>query len=298
MGLFSDAGSSNAKGKSPAIPFPSEFLPPPLAPARRLRQRVNVPVHQAEWHSQHRVPLPYPDATLPHDLHLDPERIPVPAATRSARAHAEEVRRRRALLTLAAPRPRLRNRLAQLGSLVRLRARGGEAMRRSRSRPYRATAPAVVRNEDQVALATVCRKSEEDERRRATTAKQEESAYEAAMARAMALSAAGDCILPPLTPSSPVKPETELETSPIERYSWTGVVCEWVSAPPVWVRATPSQEARQATAAQAAARPAADMNALWNIAFPWASSAPTLIDLTDQRTTTTRTSRTARRLIV
>ena len=45
------------------------------------------------------MPLPYPDATLPHDWHLDPERIPVPVAPQTVRAHAEEVRRRRALLT-------------------------------------------------------------------------------------------------------------------------------------------------------------------------------------------------------
>ncbi|KAE8815698.1 hypothetical protein D1007_06887 [Hordeum vulgare] len=55
MGLFSGADSSKAKGKSLAIPFSSEFLLPPPAPARRPRQRVNVPVHQAEWHWQHRV---------------------------------------------------------------------------------------------------------------------------------------------------------------------------------------------------------------------------------------------------
>ena len=96
MGLFSGASGS----KAPATPFPSEFLPPPPAPApRRQRQRVNVPVHQAEWHWQHRQPLPYPDVTLPHDWHLDPDRIPVPAVPRTARVHAEEVRRRRALLT-------------------------------------------------------------------------------------------------------------------------------------------------------------------------------------------------------
>ena len=98
MGLFSGADSSKAKGKSPAIPFPREFAPPPPTPARRQRQRVNVPVHQAEWHWQHRMPLPYPDVTLPHDWHLDPERIPVPAVPRSSRAHVEEVRHWRALL--------------------------------------------------------------------------------------------------------------------------------------------------------------------------------------------------------
>ena len=96
MGLFSGASGSNAKGKSPATPF----LPPPPAPAsRRQRQRVNVLVHQAEWHWQHRQPLSYTDVTLPHDWHLDPDRIPVPPAPWSVRAHAEEVRRRRALLT-------------------------------------------------------------------------------------------------------------------------------------------------------------------------------------------------------
>ncbi|KAE8801736.1 Cytochrome P450 71C4 [Hordeum vulgare] len=93
------AGSNKAKGKSPAIPFSSKFLSPSPAPTRQPRQRVNMPVHQAEWHWQHRVPLLYPDATLPHDWHLDPERIPVLAMPRSARVHAEEVRRRRALLT-------------------------------------------------------------------------------------------------------------------------------------------------------------------------------------------------------
>ncbi|KAE8792171.1 Pre-mRNA-processing factor 39 [Hordeum vulgare] len=66
---------------------------------------------------------------------------------------------------------------------------------------------------------------------------QEEAAYEAAMA----LSVAGDCFLPPVTPPSPVN--VEPETEPIERYSWTGVVQEWVSAPPVCVGATPGQEA-------------------------------------------------------
>ena len=63
MGLFFGASSS----KAPAIPFPSEFLLLSPALARRQRVRMNVPVHQAEWHWQHRVPLPYPDATLPHN---------------------------------------------------------------------------------------------------------------------------------------------------------------------------------------------------------------------------------------
>ncbi|KAE8767653.1 Cytochrome P450 71C4 [Hordeum vulgare] len=98
-GALSGADSSKDNSKSPAIPFPSEFLPLPSAPTRQSKQRINVPVHQAGWHWQHHVPLPYPDVTLSHDWHLDPERIPVPAVPRSARAHAEEVWRRRVLLT-------------------------------------------------------------------------------------------------------------------------------------------------------------------------------------------------------
>ena len=50
-------------------------------------------MHQAEWHWQHRQPLPYPDVMLPHNWHLDPERIPVLVVPRSTRA------RRRAMLT-------------------------------------------------------------------------------------------------------------------------------------------------------------------------------------------------------
>ncbi|KAE8795085.1 hypothetical protein D1007_30025 [Hordeum vulgare] len=43
--------------------------------------------------------LPYPDVTLLHGWHLDPERIPVPAVSRSTRVHAEEVAKQQRLLT-------------------------------------------------------------------------------------------------------------------------------------------------------------------------------------------------------
>ena len=62
------------------------------------------------------------------------------------------------------------------------------------------------------------------------------------MEQAFALSAAGDSVVPPVAPPSPIKPEPEREPSPIERYSWTGVVREWVRVPPVWMGATPAQE--------------------------------------------------------
>uniref|UniRef100_M8BHU3 RIN4 pathogenic type III effector avirulence factor Avr cleavage site domain-containing protein n=1 Tax=Aegilops tauschii TaxID=37682 RepID=M8BHU3_AEGTA len=48
-------------------------------------------VSSAKWHWEHRISLPYPDMTLPHNWHLDPERIVVPAAPLSMRAHMEEV---------------------------------------------------------------------------------------------------------------------------------------------------------------------------------------------------------------
>ena len=56
-------------------------------------------MHQARWHSEHRVTLPYPDVTLPHGWHLDPERIPVPTVSWSTRVHLEVVTKRRRLLT-------------------------------------------------------------------------------------------------------------------------------------------------------------------------------------------------------
>ncbi|KAE8805819.1 hypothetical protein D1007_18168 [Hordeum vulgare] len=241
MGLFPGAGSSKAKGKSPVIPFPSEFLPPLPASARRPRQRVNVRVHQAESHWQHRVPLPW--ARWFSFEHEDARRHDVREVDRTV------------------PPP-----------------------------------PLVIREEDQAAedvyqaaLAAVYRECEEDERRRAVTVEQEEAAHEGAMAEAMALSTAGDCDMPSMTPLSRVK--VEPEPSPIERYSWTGVVREWVSAPPVWVGATSTQEAylemiehdAEEEARQAAVQPAPDMNALWNTTLPWAGPAPTLIDLTNTK---------------
>ena len=64
------------------------------------------------------------------------------------------------------------------------------------------------------------------------------------MMRALALSTAGDIVVPPVAPPSPIKPEPqpEPEPEPIARFSWNGVVREWVSAPPVWLGATLAQE--------------------------------------------------------
>ena len=68
------------------------------------------------------------------------------------------------------------------------------------------------------------------------------------MAQAMAPSVAGDCVVPPVAPPSPprrlakAEPQPEAEPEPIERYSWMGVVREWVRASPIWMQATPEQE--------------------------------------------------------
>ena len=196
-------------------------------------------MHQAEWHWHHRMPLPYPDVTLPHDWHLDPERIPVPAAPRTARTHAEEVRRRRALLT---PEQRAEPQYAVDSpnwarwfafEHEKARRRGVRGVDRSLQPP-----PLIVRGEDQEAEAAyqaAIKESEEEER----WMEADEAAFEAAMAEAMALSAAGDCIMPPVTPPSPPKAEPE-EPAYLERYSWTRVVRKWVSAPQVWVGMTPA----------------------------------------------------------
>ena len=253
------------------------------------------------------MPLSYPDATLPHDWHLDPERIPVPAAPRTARAHAEEVRRRRALLT---PEQRAEpHYVVDSPNWARWFAFEHEEARRRAVRGIDHSLPPpalVVRDEDREAEAVyqaAIKESEEEERWREA----DEAAFQAAMAEAMALSTGGDCVVPPVTPPSPPKAETE-EPAPLERYSWTGVVREWVSAPSIWLGATEKQEAayldhwrrvrlvekrregerlqmlereaeEQAHQPQAAAAQP-DIAALWNTTFPWAGPAPTLIDLT------------------
>ncbi|KAE8799963.1 hypothetical protein D1007_24587 [Hordeum vulgare] len=89
MGFF----STKDKGKSPAPHVCARALQS-SASSPLPHQRVNIRVHQARWHWEHRIPLPYPYVTLPHDWHLDSKRILVRAMARSARAHVEEVRRR------------------------------------------------------------------------------------------------------------------------------------------------------------------------------------------------------------
>ncbi|KAE8800567.1 hypothetical protein D1007_24068 [Hordeum vulgare] len=84
MGFF----SARDKGKSLTVRVRT------LASSRPPRQRVSIRVHQARQHWEHHIPLPYPNVTLPHDCHLDPKRIRVPAVPWSARAHAKEVRHR------------------------------------------------------------------------------------------------------------------------------------------------------------------------------------------------------------
>ncbi|KAE8821620.1 hypothetical protein D1007_00402 [Hordeum vulgare] len=146
------------KGKAPLYPC---VISPPSS-SHRPCERVSVPVHQVRWHYEHRVPLPYPDAMLPHGWHLDPERIPVPAVPRLTRVHAEEVSRRRRLLT-------------------------AEQWRYLTDEDQEAEAAY------QAALAAVLHDSEKEARHRAD----EEAAYQQQLAEAIALSAAADCVMPP-----------------------------------------------------------------------------------------------------
>ena len=71
----------------------------------------------------------------------------------------------------------------------------------------------------------------------------EEDARWVSMEEAHALSTAGECVVPPPPPPSAFLPESK----PIEHlpkvYQWTGVLREWVSAPPIWLDAAPEQEA-------------------------------------------------------
>ena len=152
----------------------------------------------------------------------------MPAAPRTARAHAEEVRRRRALLT-----PEQRRDPAYTTdspNWARWFAFEHEEERHRGVREVdRRLTPLVACEEDQAAedayqaaLAAVYRESEEDERCRAEAAEAEEEArYEEAMVQALALSAAGDRVVPPVAPPSPIKPEPqpEPEPKPIRRFS-------------------------------------------------------------------------------
>ncbi|KAE8799488.1 hypothetical protein D1007_25064 [Hordeum vulgare] len=194
-------------------------------------------MHQARWHWEHHIPLSYPDATLSHHSHLDPERILVQAVARSTRMHAKEVSRPRRLM----PEQRLNPLYVADSSNLEVwfvveheeqRRRGVHDMQPGPPAP-----PPIVHDEDQeaeaayqAALAATLRESEEKERRKAEEA---DVAYEAQLAEAIAMSIVGDCVVPPLSKSEP-QPEV---------YEWTACLHEWVSVPPIWLGATPQQEA-------------------------------------------------------
>ncbi|KAE8766458.1 hypothetical protein D1007_62322 [Hordeum vulgare] len=159
---------------------------------------------------------------------------------RSARVHAEEVTKRRYLLTVEQQRDPTY--VADSPKWEAWFAVEHEEQRRRGVRQVQPRGPPppppVVSDEDQeaeaacqAALAGGLRDNEEEARRMA----EEEAAYQKQLVEAMALSAAGDCVVPP--PSEP-EPEPAL---PREVYQWTGVVQEFVSMPPIWLGATPLQ---------------------------------------------------------
>ncbi|KAE8767021.1 Pre-mRNA-processing factor 39 [Hordeum vulgare] len=97
----------------------------------------------------------------------------------------------------------------------------------------------VVSDEDQevkaayqAAPAAALRESEEEDRRKA---EEEDAVYEEKFAKAIALPAAGDCVMPPPPKTEPTEPQREV-------YQWTGCLRECVSAPPIWLSVTPQQE--------------------------------------------------------
>ncbi|KAE8782388.1 Pre-mRNA-processing factor 39 [Hordeum vulgare] len=59
----------------------------------------------------------------------------------------------------------------------------------------------------------------------------------------MTLCAINDCVVPPLAPPSPANAKPGSLVLMPELYAWDGVVCEWVSSPPVWLGATPKHVA-------------------------------------------------------
>lgn len=68
--------------------------------ARQQRGKLYIPMHHARYHWEYDVLLSWSDINFPHDWHLDPHRIPVPAVPQSPHARAGEIHKRCAL-----PRP-------------------------------------------------------------------------------------------------------------------------------------------------------------------------------------------------
>ncbi|KAE8788354.1 hypothetical protein D1007_37609 [Hordeum vulgare] len=90
------AGSFPPKVKAPALPL-RHLRADVFSPASPTCECPGAPSAVALGAS---CAAALPDVALPHHSHLDPERIPVPAVSRSVRVHAEEVSRCRRLLTL------------------------------------------------------------------------------------------------------------------------------------------------------------------------------------------------------
>ncbi|KAE8818690.1 hypothetical protein D1007_03507 [Hordeum vulgare] len=96
--------------------------------------------------------------------------------------------------------------------------------------------PRVVSDEDQeaeaayeAALGAALCESEEEERRKA---EDEDATYATQLAEAIPLCVVSDYVVPPPPKIEPTEPQREV-------YQWTGFRREWVSAPPIWLGATP-----------------------------------------------------------
>ncbi|KAE8814381.1 hypothetical protein D1007_08450 [Hordeum vulgare] len=232
MGFF-----GKGKGKLTPVASSSKVSVPPrrCAPPREC---LYIPVHQARWHWQYRQALPYPDVELPHGWHLDTDRIPIPGVQRSVRAHAEEVRRRRALLTpeqrhdptYATDSPEWEVRFA----VEHERERIHDAHFNMATPPP----PPQVKPEEQEDEVAYQATLEEATAYAINESRREEDARWVGLEKALALFAAGDCVMPP----PPPPPAAEAEARQPHTYQWTGQLQEWVSAPPVWYGCTKEEE--------------------------------------------------------
>ncbi|XBJ12614.1 hypothetical protein VPH35_017105 [Triticum aestivum] len=290
MGLF---GSSNGKGKGIPGASSSRAPLPPSSCGAAFPPWSSAPAHPGApsavaW--EYRQPLPYPDVTLPHHWHLDPQRIPVPAVPRSQRAHDDEVRRRRTQLT--PEQRRLPEYTADSPNWEAWFALEHEEQRRSgvdAVPPPFPPPPPQVEPEDMDAEAEYQATLEEALQHALEARRLEEDAHWDGLEQALALSAAGDSVhtplfVPPPPPSPPVQPKPEPEPEPMrkrspppptwpeEAYSWTGQYHEWEEE---------EERARLAAMPPPQQTPEEAALAAYQAAFGWAGPAPVFIDITD-----------------
>ncbi|KAE8789026.1 Pre-mRNA-processing factor 39 [Hordeum vulgare] len=132
-----------------------------------------------------------------------------------------------------------------MGGLICVGARGAAPAWHPRRDDWTAL-PLVMREEDEEAeavyqngMTTVLHAREEEA---CLKEEEEATAYQSRIVEAMALSAAGDYVVPSLALPSLAKVEHGPLVLKPEQHVWDRVVREWVNVPPVWLDATLEQE--------------------------------------------------------